>query len=212
MRGRGTRSIRVVISFLVISLVLIAGDCALAFAHPFTFDGRAPQNAPPPSDRGGGQAFEQWLTREVGHELNLLPWLTVFDNLQYQVNGSEVTLLGQVVNPVTKDDAQKAVKGIEGVTKINNKIEVLPLSPFDAQIRRAEFHAIYGEPQLQRYAMGTMPSIHIIVANGHVTLLGYVDNESDKNVAEIRAKSVPNVFSVMDSLQVRPGRPSSSQY
>ena len=206
IRGRGTRSIRVVISFLVISLVLIASDCALAF------DGGARQNTPPPSDRGGGQAYEQWLTREVGHELNLLPWLTVFDNLQYQVNGSEVTLLGQVVNPVTKDDAQKAVKGIEGVTKINNKIEVLPLSPFDAQIRRAEFHAIYGEPQLQRYAMGTMPSIHIIVANGHVTLLGYVDNESDKNVAEIRAKSVPNVFSVMDNLQVRTGRPSSSQY
>jgi hyperosmotically inducible protein len=206
IRGRGTRSIRVVISFLVISLVLMAGDYA------FAFDGGARQNTPPPSDRGGGQAFEQWLTREAGHELNLLPWLTVFDNLQYQVNGSEVTLLGQVVNPVTKDDAQKAVKGIEGVTKVNNKIEVLPLSPFDAQIRRAEFHAIYGEPQLQRYAMGTMPSIHIIVANGHVTLLGYVDNESDKNVAEIRAKSVPNVFSVMDNLQVRTGRPSTSQY
>ncbi len=148
----------------------------------------------------------------MGHELNLLPWLTVFDNLQYQVNGSEVTLLGQVVNPVIKDDAQTAVKGIEGVTKINNKIEVLPLSPLDAQIRRAEFHAIYGAPQLQRYGMGTMPSIHIIVENGHVTLLGYVDNEGDKNVAEIRAKSVPNVFSVMDNLQVRPGRPSTSQY
>jgi hyperosmotically inducible periplasmic protein len=206
IRRLGTRPIRVVISFLVISFVLTAGDCA------FAFDAGARQNTPPPSDRGGGQAYQQWLTREVGHELNLLPWLTVFDNLQYQVNGSEVTLLGQVVNPVTKDDAQKAVKGIEGVTKINNKIEVLPLSPFDAQIRRAEYHAIYGEPQLQRYAMGTMPSIHIIVANGHVTLLGYVDNESDKNVAEIRAKSVPNVFSVIDNLQVRPGRPSTSQY
>ena len=206
IRRLGTRSIRVVISFLVISSVLMAGDCA------FGFDAGARQNTPPPSDRGGGQAYQQWLTREVGHELNLLPWLTVFDNLQYQVNGSEVTLLGQVVNPVTKDDAQKAVKGIEGVTKINNKIEVLPLSPLDAQIRRAEYHAIYGEPQLQRYAMGTMPSIHIIVENGHVTLLGYVDNEGDKNVAEIRAKSVPNVFSVMDNLQVRPGRPSTSQY
>jgi len=206
MRRLGTRSIRVVISFLVISFVLMAGDCA------FAFDSAVRQNTPPPSERGGGQAFEQWLTREVGHELNLLPWLTVFDNLQYQVNGSEVTLLGQVVNPVIKDDAQTAVKGIEGVTKINNKIEVLPLSPVDAQIRRAEFHAIYGAPQLQRYGMGTMPSIHIIVENGHVTLLGYVDNEGDKNVAEIRAKSVPNVFSVMDNLQVRPGRPSTSQY
>jgi hyperosmotically inducible periplasmic protein len=205
IRGLGTRSIGVVISFLVISLVLMAGDRA------FAFNGDARQTAPPPSERGG-QAYEQWLTREVGHELNLLPWLTVFDNLQYQVNGSEVTLLGQVVNPVIKDDAQTAVKGIEGVTKINNNIEVLPVSPMDAQIRRAEFHAIYGAPQLQRYGMGTMPSIHIIVANGHVTLLGYVDNQSDKNVAEIRAKSVPNVFSVADNLQVRGGRPSTSQY
>jgi len=124
--------------------------------------------------------------------------------------------LGEVNSHTLTSDllgrSQKAVKEIEGVTKINNKIEVLPLSPLDAQIRRAEYHAIYGEPQLQRYAMGTMPSIHIIVKNGHVTLLGYVDNEGDKNVAEIRAKSVPNVFSVMDNLQVRPGRPSTSQY
>lgn len=204
IRRLGVRSIGVVISFLVISLVLIAGG------RVFAFDG-ASQTAPPPSERGG-QAYEQWLTREVGHELNLLPWLTVFDNLQYQVNGTEVALLGQVVNPVIKDDAQTAVKGIEGVTKIHNNIEVLPLSPLDAQIRRAEFHAIYGEPQLQGYAIGTMPSIHIIVANGHVTLLGYVDNQADKNVAEIRAKSVPDVFSVMDNLEVRGGRPSTSQY
>jgi len=205
IRLLGTRSIRVVISCLVISVFLMAGGRALA-------NDKGPrENTPPPANRGG-QAYEQWLTKEVGHELNLLPWLTVFDNLQYQVNGSEVTLLGQVVNPVTKDDAKTAVKGIEGVTKITDKIEVLPLSPLDAQIRRAEFHAIYGEPQLQRYGMGTMPSIHIIVANGHVTLLGYVDNEADKNVAEIRAKSVPNVFSVVYDLQVRSGRPSSNQY
>lgn len=205
IRRLGTRSIRVVISCLVISLVPAAGSSA------FASDGGARQTAPPPSERGG-QALQQWLTREVGHELDLLPWLTIFDNLQYQVNGSEVTLLGQVVNPVTKDDAEKAVKGIEGVTKINNRIQVLPLSPLDAQIRRAEFHAIYSEPQLQRYGMGTMPSIHIIVENGHVTLLGSVDSESDKNVADIRAKSVPNVFSVTNDLQVRPGRPATSQY
>lgn len=204
IRLLGKRSIRVVISCLVISLVLMTGGRVLAF------DGGTGQNAPP-SNRSG-QAYEQWLTREAGHELNLLPWLTVFDNLQYQVMGSEVTLLGQVVNPVTKDDAEKAIKGIEGVTKVNNQIEVLPLSPMDAQIRRAEFRAIYGAPQLQRYGMGTMPSIHIIVKNGHVTLLGYVDNEGDKNVADIRAKSVPNVFSVQDNLTVRTGRPSSNQY
>jgi len=109
---------------------------------------------------------------------------------------------------VNKDDAEKAVKGIEGVTKVDNQVEVLPLSPMDAQTRQAEFRAIYSEPQLQRYAMGTMASIHIIVDNGHVTLVGWVDNEGDKNVAGIRANSVPNVFSVTNNLQIRSGRPA----
>jgi hyperosmotically inducible periplasmic protein len=162
---------------------------------------------PVPPDRGS-QNYEQWLTREVGHQLVQVPWLSVFDNLQYSVMGSEVTLSGQVWQPVTKDDAETAVKGIEGVTKVNNNIEVLPLSPFDDEIRRAEYRAIYGAPELQRYAMGVLPSIHIIVKGGHVTLVGTVDNEMDKNVAEIRAKSVPNVFSVDDQLQVRPTRAS----
>jgi hyperosmotically inducible protein len=163
---------------------------------------------PVPPDRGS-QNYEQWLTREVGHQLVQVPWLSVFDNLQYSVKGSEVTLSGQVWQPVTKDDAETAVKGIEGVTKVNNNIEVLPLSPFDDEIRRAEYRAIYSAPELQRYAMGVLPSIHIIVKGGHVTLVGTVDNEMDKNVAEIRAKSVPNVFSVDDQLQVRPTRAST---
>ena len=163
---------------------------------------------PVPPDRGS-QNYEQWLTREVGHQLVQVPWLSVFDNLQYSVKGSEVTLSGQVWQPVTKDDAETAVKGIEGVTKVNNNVEVLPLSPMDDQIRRAEYRAIYGATELQRYAMGVLPSIHIIVKGGHVTLVGTVDNEMDKNVAEIRAKSVPNVFSVDDQLQVRPTRASN---
>jgi hyperosmotically inducible protein len=155
--------------------------------------------------------YEQWLTREVNHELVLLPWLSLFDNLEYKVQGSEVTLMGQVVNPVTKDDAEKAVRGIEGVTKVNDNIEVLPLSPLDDQIRRAEYRSIYGESQLQRYAMGTLPPIHIIVKGGHVTLKGFVDNQTDKQLAEIRAKTVPNVFSVDNELQVKPGRPEQSK-
>jgi osmotically-inducible protein OsmY len=167
---------------------------------------RSAQGAAPPER--GSQNYEQWLTREVGHQLVQVPWLSVFDNLQYSVTGSEVTLSGQVWQPVTKDDAQTAVKGIEGVTKVNNNIEVLPLSPFDDEIRRAEYRAVYGAPELQRYAMGVLPSIHIIVKGGHVTLVGTVDNEMDKNVALIRAKSVPNVFSVDDQLQVRPARAS----
>ncbi|PYU19139.1 MAG: transport-associated protein [Acidobacteria bacterium] len=185
------------------SILAVSILCVIASAGAFAWDKGA--QGPTPPDRGS-ENYETWLTREVGHELIQVPWLSVFDNLQYGVKGSEVTLSGQVWQPVTKDDAQTAVKRIEGVTKVNNNIEVLPTSPMDDQIRRAEYRAIYGEPQLQRYAMGVLPSIHIIVKNGHVTLAGTVDSQMDKDVAEIRAKSVPNVFSVDDNLQVRPSR------
>jgi len=188
-------SIRTILVVTALSLIASAGT--------FAWDKGA--QGPTPPERGS-QNYEKWLTREVGHQLIQVPWLSVFDNLQYSVNGSEVALGGQVWQPVTKQDAETAVKGIEGVTKVNNNIEVLPLSPMDDQIRRAEYRAIYGAPELQRYAMGVLPSIHIIVKNGHVTLIGAVDNQMDKNVAEIRAKSVPNVFSVDDNLQVRPTR------
>jgi hyperosmotically inducible protein len=187
------------------SILIVTVLGVIASAGTFAA-GKSAQGAAPPER--GSQNYEQWLTREVGHQLVQVPWLSVFDNLQYSVKGSEVTLSGQVWQPVTKDDAQTAVKGIEGVTKVNNNIEVLPLSPFDDEIRRAEYRAIYGAPELQRYAMGVLPSIHIIVKGGHVTLVGTVDSEMDKNVAEIRAKSVPNVFSVDDQLQVRPTRAS----
>jgi osmotically-inducible protein OsmY len=182
------------------SLLIVIALSVIASAGTLAWDKSAQGPAPP---ERGTQSYEQWLTREVGHQLVQIPWLSVFDNLQYSVRGSEVTLAGQVWQPVTKDDAEKAVKGIEGVTKVINNIEVLPLSPLDDQIRRAEYRAIYGFPGLERYAMGVLPSIHIIVKNGHVTLVGTVDNEMDKNVVEIRAKSVPNVFSVDDQLQVR---------
>jgi len=151
------------------SILVVTAFCVIASAGTFARDKGAQGPVPPAR---GSQNYEQWLTREVGHELIQIPWLSVFDNLQYSVKGSKVTLSGQVTQPVTKDDAAKAVKGIEGVTKVNNNIEVLPLSPNDDQIRRAEYRAIYGEPALQRYAMGVLPSIHIIVKNGHVTLVG----------------------------------------
>jgi hyperosmotically inducible periplasmic protein len=181
------------------TILIVTAFCVITSTGTFA---RARSSQGPNPPERGSQNYEKWLTREVGHELVQVPWLSVFDNLQYSVKGSEVTLSGQVWQPVTKQDAQTAVKGIEGVTKVTNNIEVLPLSPMDDQIRRAEYRAIYGAAELQRYAMGVLPSIHIIVKNGHVTLVGSIDNQMDKNVAEIRAKSVPNVFSVDDQLQV----------
>jgi hyperosmotically inducible periplasmic protein len=185
------------------SILMVSILWVITSAGTFAW-GRGAQGAAPPER--GSQNYEKWLTREVGHQLIQVPWLSVFDNLQYSVHGSEVTLSGQVWQPVTKQDAESSVKGIEGVTKIINNIEVLPLSPMDDEIRRAEYRAVYGAPELQRYAMGVLPSIHIIVKNGHVTLVGTVDNEMDKNVALIRAKSVPNVFSVDEKLQVQSTR------
>ena len=153
-----------------------------------------------------GPAAESHLMQEVRHQLVMLPYYTVFDDLAFRVNGSTVTLLGQVTNPVLKSDAGNVVKHIEGVTQVDNQIQVLPLSPMDWQIRRAEFRAIYGDPEIgDRYGHMALPSIHIIVNNGHVKLEGVVNNQGDKNLIGIRANSVPNVFSVENDLQVEPG-------
>jgi hyperosmotically inducible protein len=165
------------------------------------------KNAPP---RGAAQ-YQGWLQNEVRHQLVMIPWLSVFDNLKYQVTGNNVTLSGEVTDPVIKDEAGKAVKGIEGIGQISNNIEVLPLSPMDNQIRRAEFQAIYSFPSLERYSMSALPAIHIVVKGGHVTLEGIVANEADKDAANIRAKSVPNVFSVTDNLQVENSGQKSGQ-
>ena len=145
---------------------------------------------------------EDSLIREVRHELVLVPWYSVFDILQYRVNGSEVTLTGEVVNATVKSDAENSVKRIEGVEKVDNRIEVLPPSPLDDQIRRAEYRAIYSQDMLSRYGVGALQSIHIIVKGGHVTLEGNVDSETDKNAANIYANGVPNVFSVTNNLVV----------
>jgi hyperosmotically inducible protein len=142
------------------------------------------------------------LVKEVRHELVMLPYYSVFDNLAYRVDGSKVTLFGQVVRPTLKSDAENVVKRIEGVTSVNNQIEVLPVSPNDDQLRRALFRAIYSQAPLQRYAQGAVPPIHIIVKNGNVTLEGAVATEGDKNIAGIAANGVPGVFKVTNNLQV----------
>ena len=142
------------------------------------------------------------IKREVRHELALLPWYSVFDNIEYSVNGYKVTLLGQVVNPTIKSDAESAVKHVEGVESVDNQIEVLPPSPNDDQIRRAEYRAIYSSPGLQRYAEGSVQQIHIIVKGGNVALYGIVASQADKDVANVTANTVPGVFSVTNNLQV----------
>jgi hyperosmotically inducible protein len=142
------------------------------------------------------------ITKEVRHELVMLPYYNVFDNLAYRVDGSTITLLGQVTKPTLKTDAERVVKSIEGVEKVVNNIEVLPVSPNDDRIRLAVYRAIYGQPGLQRYSLQAVPPIHIIVNNGNVTLEGVVASEADKNIANIQANGVPGVFSVKNNLKV----------
>jgi hyperosmotically inducible periplasmic protein len=142
----------------------------------------------------------QNLIKEVRHQLVLLPYYSVFDDLSYRVEGSKVILMGQLVRPSLKSDAEAAAKSVEGVSSVENDIEVLPPAPMDDQIRRATFRAIYSEPALSRYAASAVASIHIIVKGGHVKLEGVVDNETDKNMAGIRANGVPDVLSVTNNL------------
>jgi len=145
---------------------------------------------------------ETRIAHQVRHELVMLPYYGVFDNLAYSVNGGTVTLYGQVTRPSLKQDARNVVQTIEGVEKVDNQIQVLPVSPMDDRIRLAEFRAIYSTPGLDRYALQAIPPIHIVVDNGHVTLVGVVASQSDKNLAAMRAKSVPGVFSVVNDLKV----------
>jgi hyperosmotically inducible protein len=151
-----------------------------------------------------GSPAQSRIQKEVRHELLMLPYFGVFDNIEYSVDGETVTLLGDVTRPTLKSDAENVVKRIEGVQNVVNKIEVLPPSPMDDQLRLGLYRAIYGFPALEKYALGVQKPIRIIVENGHVTLEGVVDSEADKNLAGIRANTVPGIFSVTNNLRVVP--------
>lgn len=145
---------------------------------------------------------QQDLAKEVRRQLVMLPYYSVFDNFEYRVEGDRVILQGQVIRPILKSDAEAAVKGIPGVSSVQNDIEVLPLSGMDDQTRRAVYRAIYSDPSLSKYGWSAVPTIHIVVKNGNVTLVGAVDSENDKNLANLRASAVSNVFSVKNNLVV----------
>ncbi|HZS54250.1 MAG TPA: BON domain-containing protein [Bryobacteraceae bacterium] len=169
-------------------------------------------------------ASEQRIAEQVRHELAMLPYYGVFDNIEFRVNGDAVTLLGQASRPILLSDAENAVRRVEGITTVHNQIEVLPVSPDDDRIRAAVYARMYRTPALQKYTsnrtgpvfqsrlswlMGitTDPpvgyhAIHIIVKNGHVTLEGAVNGHGDRDIANIQANTVPGVFSVTNNLRV----------
>jgi hyperosmotically inducible periplasmic protein len=148
------------------------------------------------------------LIKEVRHELVMLPYYGVFDNLAYRVDGSKVTLVGVVRQPQLKSDAERAVKSIEGVTAVDNEIEVLPLSPSDDGTRLAVYRAVYSKSALERYQLSSVPPIHILVKNGDVTLEGVVDTEVDKDIAGVAASSAGGVHRVVNNLRLENDRRS----
>jgi hyperosmotically inducible periplasmic protein len=145
---------------------------------------------------------QEHIQKSVLHQLRMLPYYSIFDNISFRVEGSQVELMGQVARPTLKSDAEGVVKHVEGVTRVVNNIEVLPVSNFDDRIRLAEARAIYRQAGFGRYAIQPTPPIHIIVKNGNVTLVGVVSNTMDKNVAGIQANGVFGVFSVTNDLRV----------
>ena len=180
-------------------LIIAKGLFALGLIGLFGFAAGVPA-----ARAGVGSVDKSSLDYKVHRELVTLPWYGVFDNLQFQVEGGKVILSGEVISEhsQTKRDAENAVKRLPGVTEVVNNIQVLPPLPFDSQIRRAEYRAIFSQATLSGYSMGTIPQIHIIVNGGHVTLEGTVMNQMDRNIAGIVANSVPDVFSVTNNLKI----------
>jgi len=179
---------------------MIAGLCAMTL---LSVVGPA-MAAPKPAVGAATTPDTTQINAKLQRNLDTLPWYGIFDNLEYQINGSQVILSGQVTSEhaITKQDAENAARRVPGVTSVVNHIEVLPVSPFDRQIRRAEYRTIFSQSDLGRYTMGAIPPVHIIVKNGHVVLEGVVMNQMDKNIAGLAAKSVPNVFSVTNNLRI----------
>ena len=145
------------------------------------------------------------LEKQVRSQLISSSWDGVFDNLAFEVKGSTVTLYGQVLRPSTRTRAEKFVSKLQGVERVVNNIEVLPLSPFDDQIRRQAVYAIANQAGLYGYLQGTNPSLRIIVKNGHVTLEGVVATKTDARLAYFAVNGLPNVFSVTNNLRTEKG-------
>jgi hyperosmotically inducible periplasmic protein len=143
------------------------------------------------------------LAKSVRHEVLMYSRYSLWDDISFRVNNGNVELFGAVNQPYKKQDVGRIVKSIPGVASLTNEIKVLPLSPFDDRLRLQVARAIYSDPVLSRYGMGAVPSIHIIVDNGHVTLTGAVNSDADKQIAGMRASGAGLGFGpVVNNLSV----------
>jgi hyperosmotically inducible protein len=183
---------------------------ALAFASISAPAAPAPQKKSKKSrlesrPRAEGEAADRdYLVKEIRKELVTLPFFGVFDWLEGKVEpDGTVFLAGQVTRPTLKKDAQRRVEKVEGVERVINQIEVLPLSPNDDRLRRAVFRELFNfNSPLFRYGQQPIPSIHIIVSRGKLVLKGVVANKGDSDIANIRARGVPGLFEVRNDLKI----------
>jgi hyperosmotically inducible protein len=200
---------------LLFSLLLTMCAGAVAQTSPAAAASAAPKSAALSSSNGpvvadyGKQSqssdpVENNVAKEVRHELLMLPYYSLFDDLEYTVQGRTVTLSGSLTSEhgVTKRDAENAVKRIEGVDKVVNNIKILPASPLDDQARIRVYRHLANTGTLSRYFWEAAPSIHIIVDSQRVTLKGIVNSEMDKNLATIAANQVPGTFQVSNELRI----------
>jgi hyperosmotically inducible periplasmic protein len=160
------------------------------------------QNSPKEKTAKAGENVPSSLSREIHHQIVVLPFYSVFDSISFTLQGNNVTLTGQALRHKLKEHAEASVKSIEGVGVVVNQIEILPVSPSDDDLRRTVYRALYEDSTLARYAIQTVPPIHIIVKNGGVALEGSVDSLSDKNLAATRAGSAANGLSIKNNLVV----------
>ena len=194
-------------------VVLMMTFCLAVAAMAFTSPVSATVSCVTMQTQGGGAPLspeaQQKLIKKIQSAILKLPYFGVFDNIAFELQGRTVVLLGSVTSEhsQTKQDAERAVKKIEGVEKVVNNIEVLPPSPVDDRLRRQVYATLFTQNSpLFRYGQDKVnPPIRIIVKGGHVTLEGVVDSENDKNLATLRANQVPGVFSATNNLRVVKG-------
>ena len=150
-----------------------------------------------------GPFTDEEIASKAAHEIRMYSRYTIWDNLSVRVTDGNLELMGQVSQPFKKQDLQRIVQSVPGVTSVTNEVEVLPVSFNDDNLRLRIARAIYRDSALSRYAIQAVPPIHIIVKNGHVTLEGVVNNELEKNVAAMRAASAGLSFGpVQNNLRV----------
>jgi hyperosmotically inducible protein len=180
-------------SAIVLSLAVFCAAVKCSSAQPL----------PSPSQAKMPEKPSDALARSVHHQIQVLPFYSVFDNIEFRVEGNRVTLTGQVLRTTLKASAEAAVKDLEGVGTVSNQIEVLPFSESDDGLRGDIYRVLFENDALKRYAVETVPSIHIIVKNGNVLLEGWVENDFDKKLAGTLSGTVSNTKSLQNHLVVK---------